>query len=1217
MKRYSRESKNEEAPLSGVLEEFRAALRSEIDYSRRNASSSAVQLLNGRRIAQVGSNYQYLFDIENVLNLPGDAPGDLFVPGKASIDVIIVSVDGMAITVSVPMDLGTFVPNARLQSNMAHLMRKLIERIESLAGTSNPAGQRVIGVLPVTGDVAQVDQHLYTKQPNPEQKQAVSSSIGRDTTFIWGPPGTGKTWTIGAIGVQLYRRNRSVLVVSHTNVAVDQALLKIGKALAESDPEGIKNGSVIRVGDPKDRSLVEYSNLLADTHKARRSEELSCRQSALKTDLETATAETIELSRQIDICEWAATAEDDLSFMARDLDDIQKLEGHLSEARAELSRLHSSSSYWAAAANASRNARNRLVKITEIEKLLAKTRQQLELIKGELESTSTQLENAEVLYTEVTSIGWLTRQWRRLPTPEKQQEVVNKLQSDIGEMSLKLDECNAAMEELNNKRTTSMAEVEAFRKKYSNSPEDIMALAKNHADKMEQLEPRISELGGQSAERRLRLEELLRDRLSALFTLELTSESSGSAETMLNAINVAFKEAATRVEGFDLAELQSKRKRLNDRIRSMEAELREIEEAFKRIEEIVIGDATVVATTLTRAYLRDSIRSRRFDTVILDEASMAPIPALWVASSLADANAVVVGDPKQLPPIVLSQDKLAQKWLGRDVFTVVGFSGYDDRTKHLVKLKTQYRMNPAISAIPNELIYKFLENGDNTEKDHDLDTWYCRTWGHDTPVLLVDTGSTGAWVTSVSRGPRPSRLNFLSATVCVDLAERVMMEERSELTPGEDSRMLIVCPYRPHARLLEMLLREQNLAGHAESSTREVCAGTAHNFQGSQADMVIFDMVNDDPHWRVGMFIPAFDDEMRRLFNVALTRAKHRLIIVGDFDYISRLGKKAFVGAELMPFLKENYPCVDAMDIVPSGLAARAAKAQTSVHGGTVESDAERLVVTQDRFFHILRPDLANARTRIVIYSPFITQDRLGDFEPQLRAAVERGVCVYVVTKARGDRGKREAPRYRMFEQALTDWGVVVVHKRHMHEKLVFLDDAILWSGSLNPLSFSNTQEIMERRFSSRVVKDFADTLRMNDLVGEFDGGPPACPICGSEIVASEGPKDPFYWRCVVDGCYSRSIDQPPLQDGIIVCANCGGTVEYGDWGGKPHWRCVENRKHRLKIARTHLMLPKMRSLVPKEEFRKLSKLFGLADEKLKEISTHQLHLWGYSNKGT
>jgi len=52
----------------------------------------------------------------------------------------------------------------------------------------------------------------------------------------------------------------------------------------------------------------------------------------------------------------------------------------------------------------------------------------------------------------------------------------------------------------------------------------------------------------------------------------------------------------------------------------------------------------------------------------VDEASMAPIPALWASATLAGRCIVAVGDFKQLPPIVLSEDPIALRWLGRDVF---------------------------------------------------------------------------------------------------------------------------------------------------------------------------------------------------------------------------------------------------------------------------------------------------------------------------------------------------------------------------------------------------------------------------------------------------------------------------------------------------------------------------------------------------------------------
>ena len=170
----------EDVPLSGILAEFRTALHEEIAASRRQAANNAVPLVNGRRIAQVGSAYQYVFDVENALNLPGDAPGDLYVPGRSPLEVTVISVDGMAITLSVPVDLGTFVATARLQSNLAHLMRRLIERIESLADTPNPVGDGVLGALLVSGEAVPVDSIEVKLKANNEQLKAIASSLGRD-----------------------------------------------------------------------------------------------------------------------------------------------------------------------------------------------------------------------------------------------------------------------------------------------------------------------------------------------------------------------------------------------------------------------------------------------------------------------------------------------------------------------------------------------------------------------------------------------------------------------------------------------------------------------------------------------------------------------------------------------------------------------------------------------------------------------------------------------------------------------------------------------------------------------------------------------------------------------------------------------------------------------------------------------------------------------------
>lgn len=173
---------------------------------------------------------------------------------------------------------------------------------------------------------------------------------------------------------------------------------------------------------------------------------------------------------------------------------------------------------------------------------------------------------------------------------------------------------------------------------------------------------------------------------------------------------------------------------------------------------------------------------------------------------------------------------------------------------------------------------------------------------------------------------------------------------------NKDPRILLVSPYRPHAKLLDLLMQDQNLNG-------EVISGTVHTFQGAEADVVILDLVNDEPHWRVGMFMAGLDQIYSRLMNVAITRARRRLVVVGDFEYIEKTGKKAFVGKKFVPFLRKHYPCIDALDLIPNGLAARSAKAPSKVLGdeiyatsipsrfSDIPTAASDVDVTTDQFF--------------------------------------------------------------------------------------------------------------------------------------------------------------------------------------------------------------------------------------------------------------------------
>ena len=1179
----------DEVELVGVLAEFRTALREELDAARRVAAGAGIQLLNGQLIGQAAEGHQYAFTLESVLNLPEDLPGELLIPGRAPVEATIVSLEGVSITISVPEPLGDFIARASLQSDLTMLLRILIERIEALSTQPNPAGDRLLGETAPSGEPEIVD----VDGMNASQAEAVASALGRDTTFIWGPPGTGKTRTIGKIGEQLVRRERSVLVVSHTNSAVDQAILEIVRDLGDD----LVDGSVLRLGTPKDQRLVERERLLAETHVKEHAQELLDRQAELLAERAEKTSRLAQVTRLLEIAEWRAQADEEVA-------SVQARERALAAAREEVvvarerpEELGAAAERWHEPAERAEELARKLKEAEPTRTELAQREAMLAPAEQRLHEAERLAREAEALHEEVLATGGIRRRLRGLPRPEEQSAEVGRRRA---EETTAREEREAVLARISDVREPLYAldqELEAFKEEHVDTPAGVLEKANAADAAYEEANARAKKLERDADEIADELRSQLHSRLVKLRRWRLTPSRDDDLTAMIGAVESARGAADERLQGVDQPTLQKEQRPIQARLRRIAAELEEIEEDLKHVEHEVIAAATVVATTLTRAYKRESVYARRFDTVILDEASMASIPALWAAAALGDANVVVVGDFKQLAPIKHSAHELAEQWLGRDIFKA---SGVQDAWEagaspaHLAQLQVQYRMHPQISAIPNAHFYEgTLEDGEGVDDDGALDGWYDKDWEHDQPVLLIDTAPMNAWVTSVNTAGRASRLNFLSASVCVDLAERLLIPGRPELPLGERARILIASPYRPQTRLTNLLVRDQGLE-------REVVPGTAHTFQGNEAPVVIFDTVLDEPHFRAGLFVPDYNDGNGRLLNVALTRARRRLIVVGDFTWLHQKAHRHSILRVLADHLREHYPLVSALDVIPAGFAARAAEAHKRIVAGKDAPDALRIVVTQDDYYRILVRDLHHAQSRVVFYSAFLTPGRVGFLEPHLRRLVERGIPTYVITKTIGERAAGQQTAIRI-ERALADWGVRVLHKLRMHEKLVFIDDDILWSGSLNSLSFTNTQEVMERRVSRAVVEDYARILKLDLLIAAHEGTSPTCPVCGGELVAAEARGgDPFYWRCTTTDCYSRSIDQPAPQDGLLPCASCGGALEFRQMPSGPHWRCTANNRHRQRVIRSHLRLPRMRELIPRRELAQIERDLGGGGEQLR-----------------
>ena len=601
--------------------------------------------------------------------------------------------------------------------------------------------------------------------------------------------------------------------------------------------------------------------------------------------------------------------------------------------------------------------------------------------------------------------------------------------------------------------------------------------------------------------------------------------------------------------------------------RQLEEERTRIQDELSGLLRRVIDHATFVASTLTRAAIDENLCRRTFENVIIDEVSMAPLPLVYLASLAARKRVILVGDFNQLPPIVQSDTELAKKWLGRDIFEQAGVAEPDlpDNKRDLrVDLWTQHRMAPKIRQFASDNFYAGrLRDGFSEERQGDI------LWGKRTPtgrqVSMVDTTSLGAW-SQRSPGAHPSKFNVYSALVAVELAETLLEQSKVGDGAADERPIGIITPYRAQANLLRVLLQERNLLDLVRS-------GTIHSFQGSENDVIILDYVEDEPNWKAGRLLLT-EGQGRRLINVAVTRAKHRLFVLGSRAHVRKHLKRSPLW-DLVEYAAET-DIIAAEDFLRADFHRSVADANARIrHGEVSDLETNHLRVCSERdFFAALDYDLSRVKKRVVIFAPFLGR-RVEEVVPRLRDCIERGKDVYVVTRPSADcEGANLRSWYETVHQRLERFGVKLVFFRMMHQKLVFIDDRILYVGGLNPLSHVDTAEIMDRWDSKAVADVHAEQVRLKDLLSMWlDPDDPAmrtCPIHEAPLLivapVTYQAYDPMFWGCTKypDCKYRRRFSYGPRRSGNRVCDKCETPMRVeqkpsGDW-----WvcgRCGARRK--------------------------------------------------------
>ncbi|RFU67664.1 DNA helicase [Peribacillus saganii] len=313
-------------------------------------------------------------------------------------------------------------------------------------------------------------------------------------------------------------------------------------------------------------------------------------------------------------------------------------------------------------------------------------------------------------------------------------------------------------------------------------------------------------------------------------------------------------------------------KRDTDQLIDLETKISRVLDKIRQKEIEFLKETKIVATTLAKAATDEAVFADEFDLVIVDEASMAYVPQIAFAASLAK-RIIVCGDFKQLPPIAAARHDLVTKWLKEDIFHRAGVVNGQQGSQlhpHLFLLNEQRRMHPEISAFTNRHIYHGLV-ADHESVFTSRQVIAGRAPFPDRASMLVDTAFTGEnCLTEKSSGSRINPWHLI-------LSFQLIHEARI----GGSRSIGYATPYRAQAELMEILLKDLY---SKERETADILAATVHRFQGSEREVMIFDGVDSYPQSRAGMLLTGPGSE--RLINVAITRTKGKFIHVADSEFI-------------------------------------------------------------------------------------------------------------------------------------------------------------------------------------------------------------------------------------------------------------------------------------------------------------------------------------------
>ena len=357
------------------------------------------------------------------------------------------------------------------------------------------------------------------------------------------------------------------------------------------------------------------------------------------------------------------------------------------------------------------------------------------------------------------------------------------------------------------------------------------------------------------------------------FTYERRFEAHPDYE-MLWAIRKAIRELrANRKRGGD--KYHQKMDRLKERATELEV----------RINAQLFGEARVIACTLVGSANR-LLEGQKFGTLFIDEAAQALEAACWIPIRRA-SRVILAGDHCQLPPTIKSYAAL-KAGLGKTLMERI----VDNKPEVVTLLKMQYRMNEEIMRFSSDWFYhNQVESAPEVKFRSILDLDIPMSW-IDTSQFELPESEEGLFKEQFV-GESFGRINKAEAELTLMALETYFNKIGRERILDERIDVGVISPYRAQVQYLRRLVKQKEFF---KPFRHLISVNTVDGFQGQERDIILISLVRANDEGQIG-----FLRDLRRM-NVAITRARMKLIILGDASTLTK-----------HPFYKKLYEYIDAL----------------------------------------------------------------------------------------------------------------------------------------------------------------------------------------------------------------------------------------------------------------------------------------------------------------